>query len=133
MGGYQRITLRSKFHKNTDVPVPDANYDQIRDMMTRARTAISVDEPGGLAPTFAQTQVGPNAAPWNTARREHFDDLQTCPAQPTLVCMDRSDAPKHIHLQDTAWVHVVKLAALWQGGPSKSTAVWTRRSGVQAP
>ena len=107
--GYQRITLRSKFRKGTHVPVPDEEYQRILSHATRARVAVSLDEPGGLTPTFKQTQQRRDAPAWVDARRKQFDDLQNCPPRPTLTIMDRSDAPRDIFISQTSWVNVVKL------------------------
>ena len=79
MRGYQRITLRSKFRKGTHVPVPDEEYERILNDAARARVAVSLDELGGLSPTFKQTQQRRDAPIWVDARRKQFDDLQQCP------------------------------------------------------
>ena len=110
MNGHQRINLRSKFHKGTDVPVPDDEYDRILQSMARARSAVaSNNEPGGLSPSFKQTLCGPHAPDWALCRRQQFDDLQTCPPQPTLDIMDRCDAPSGIVISQTTWVNVTKM------------------------
>ena len=109
MRGYQRITLRSKFHKGTRVPVPDEEYRRILSGIAHARVAISFDEPGGVAPTYKQTQQRRDAPIWVDARRKQFDDLQQCPPRPTFTIMDRSEAPRDIFISQTSWVNVVKL------------------------
>jgi hypothetical protein len=89
MDGHQCINLNSKFHKGTDVPVPDEDCDRILQSMVQARSAVaSGDEPGGLSPSYKQTLSCHHANDWASCRRQQFDDLQTCPPQPTLDIMD---------------------------------------------
>ena len=110
MDGHQRINLNSKFHKGTDVPVPDEDCDRILQSMAQARAAVaSGDEPGGLSPSYKQTLSCHHANDWASCRRQQFDDLQTCPPQPTLDIMDRCDAPSDIVISQTTWVNVTKM------------------------
>ena len=110
MDGHQRINLSSKFHKGTDVPVPDEDCDRILQSMVQARAAVaSGDEPGGLSPSYKQTLSCHHANDWASCRRQQFDDLQTCPPQPTLDIMDRRDAPSGIVISHTTWVNVTKM------------------------
>ena len=110
MGGYKHITLRSKWHKATDVPVPDAAYRSICRMRARARTAVSFsDEPGGSSPSYNQTLTRRDAAGWVGGRLKQWKDIQEGPPSPTLDVMDRSKAPPDIEPVRSVWVNNAKM------------------------
>ena len=110
MGGYKHITMRSKWHKATDVPVPDAAYRSICRMRARARTAVSFsDEPGGTSPSYNQTLARRDASGWVDGRLKQWKDIQEGPPSPTLDVMDRSKAPPDIEPVRSVWVNNTKV------------------------
>jgi hypothetical protein len=106
MRGYKNITLRSKWHKATDVPVPDAAYRSMCRMRARARTVVSfLAEPGGTSPSYNQTLVRRDAPGWVGGRIKQWNYIQEGLPSPTLDVMDRSKAPPDIEPVRSVWVN----------------------------